>query len=52
MWKYFTANNIRSYLDALNQMVKNYNVEVHSTIKMDPEEACKDINQGKVISTF
>ena len=45
MWKYFTANNTSSYLDALNQMVKNYN---DSTIKMAPKEACKDINQGKV----
>ena len=25
MWKYFTANNTRFYLDALDQMVKNYN---------------------------
>ena len=48
MWKYFTANNTRSYLDALDQMVKNYNEKVHSTIKMTPKEASKDINQGKV----
>ena len=33
MWKYFTANNTRSYLDALDQMVKTYNEKVHSTIK-------------------
>ena len=48
MWKYFTANNTRSYLDALDQMVKTYNEKVHSTIKMAPKEASKDINQGKV----
>ena len=44
MWKYFTANNTRFYLDALDQMVKSYNVKVHSTIKIKPKEASKDIN--------
>ena len=48
MWKYFTANNTRFYLDALDQMVKHYNEKVHSTIKMTPKEASKDINRGKV----
>ena len=37
MWKYFTANNTIFYLDALDQMVKNYNEKVHSTIKMTPK---------------
>ena len=48
MWEYFTANNTRFYLDALDQMVKNYNDKVQSTIKMTPKEASKDINRGKV----
>ena len=48
MWKYFTANNTRFSLDALDQMVKNYNNKVHSTIEMTPKEASKDINRGKV----
>ena len=48
MWKYFTANNTRTYLDALDQMVKTYYETVHSRIKMAPKEASKDINQGKV----
>ena len=48
MWKYFTANNTRFYLDALDQMVKNYNDKVHITIKMTPKEASKDINREKV----
>ena len=43
-----TANNTRFYLDALDQMVKNYNEKIHSAIKMTPTEASKDINQGKV----
>ena len=48
MWKYFTANNTRFYLDVLDQMVKNYNNKVYSTIKMTPKEAIKNINRGKV----
>ena len=48
MWKYFTANYSRFYLDALDQMVKNYDKKVHSTIKMTPKEASKGINRGKV----
>ena len=28
-------------------MAKNYNEKVHSTIKMTPKEASKDINRGK-----
>ena len=48
MWNYFTANNTRFYLDSLDQMVKNYNDNVHNTIKMTPKEASKDINRGKV----
>ena len=41
MWKYFTANNTRFYLDVLDQMVKNYNKKVNGTIKMTPKEASK-----------
>ena len=48
MWKYFTANNTRFYHYALDQMVKKHNDKVHSTIKMIPNEASKDINRGKV----
>ena len=48
MWKYFTANNNRFYLDALDQMVKNYNDKIHSTIKLTPKEGRTDINRGKV----
>ena len=44
MWKYFTANNTRFCLDVLVQMIKNYNENVHSTIKMTPKEASKNIN--------
>ena len=33
-------------------MVKNYNDKVHSTIKMTPKEASKDINRGKGYLNF
>ena len=48
-WKFVTANtgNTRFYLDALDQMVKNYNEKVHSTIKMTPKTLAKT-NKGKV----
>ncbi|MCU7951726.1 MAG: DDE-type integrase/transposase/recombinase [gamma proteobacterium symbiont of Bathyaustriella thionipta] len=48
MWKYFTTNNTRKYIDVLPEMIKNYNEKVHSTIKMSPNEASKAINRGKV----
>ena len=48
MRKYFTANNTRFYLDALDQTVKNYIDKVHSTIKMTAKEASKDIKREKV----
>ena len=41
-------NVTRFYLDASDQMVKNYNDNVHSTIKMKPKEDSKDKNRGKV----
>ena len=41
MWKYFTANNTRFYLDTLDQMVTIYKEKVYSTIKMTPKEASK-----------
>ena len=49
MWKYFTANNTGFYLDALDQMVKDYNDKVHNAIKMAPKEVSKDINREKKI---
>jgi hypothetical protein len=36
MFKYFTANNTRRYVDVLNDMVSQYNNTKHSAIKMTP----------------
>ena len=47
MFKYFSANNTRKYVDVLDDMVKNYNETVHSSIKMTPVEASKTKNENK-----
>ena len=38
MWKYFTANNMRRYLEVLQDLVGSYNHSYHSSIKMTPME--------------
>ena len=48
MFKYFSANNTRQYIDVLDEMVKNYNETVHSSINMTPIEASKEMNENKV----
>ena len=39
IWKYFTANNTRRYVDVLGELVNRYNNTKHSSIKMTPVEA-------------
>ena len=41
MWKYFTANSTRVYIDVLDKLVQQYNSTKHSSIKMTPVEASK-----------
>ena len=48
MFKYFSANSTRKYIDVLDEMVKNYNKTVHSSTKMTPIEASKEKNENKV----
>nr|XP_061782412.1 uncharacterized protein LOC133574295 isoform X3 [Nerophis lumbriciformis] len=38
MWRYFTANNTRRYLDVLQDLLKSYNQGYHSSIKMKPDD--------------
>ena len=47
MFKYFSANNTRKYIDVLDEMVKSYNETVHSSTKMTPIEASKEMNEIK-----
>ena len=39
MWKYFTANNTRRYIDVLGELVDHYNNTKHTSIRMTPAEA-------------
>ena len=42
MWRYFTANNTRRYLDVLQDLVRSYNHSYHSSIKMKPMEVTSE----------
>jgi len=48
MFKYFTANSTRRYIDILGEMVSNYNNTRHSSIKMTPSKASLKINEKTV----
>ena len=43
MWKQFTVQGNTQYLDMLPKLVKQYNNTKHSSIKMKPIEASKNI---------
>lgn len=38
MWKYFTENKTKKWIDILQDLVKNYNTSYHRSIKMTPEQ--------------
>ena len=48
MFKYFSANNTRKYVDVLDLLVDQYNNTIHSSIKITPNEACRKENENKV----
>ena len=48
MFKYFSANNTKKYIDILDEMVNNYNNTKHSSIKMTPVEASNKKNKNRV----
>ena len=48
MWKYFTANSTNIYLNALSDLVREYNNTRHSSIKMTPTKASKKENELRV----
>jgi ribosomal protein L21E len=52
MFKYFTANSTRRYIDVLDSMVKLYNNTKHSSVKMTPVEASKKENEIVVRDTL
>ncbi|KAF7644711.1 hypothetical protein LDENG_00217140 [Lucifuga dentata] len=42
MWRYFTANNTRRYLNVLQDLVKSYNHSYHTNIKMAPMQVTSE----------
>jgi hypothetical protein len=48
MWKYFTANETRKWIDVVGKLAEDYNNTFHSTIKMTPAEASKPENSRVV----
>ena len=48
MFKYFSANNTRKYIDVLDEIIIKYNETLHSSKKMTPIEASKEMNENKV----
>ena len=50
MFKYFSANNTRKYVDVLDLYVDQYNNTIHSSLKMTPKEASRKENENKDLS--
>ena len=48
LFKYFSANNTRKYVDVLDFLVDQYNNTIHSSTKMTPKEASRKENENKV----
>ena len=48
MFKYFSANNTRIYVDVLDLLVEQYNNTIHSSVQMSPKEASRKENENKV----
>ena len=48
MFKYFSANNTRKYIDVLDLLIEKYNNTIHSSTKMTPFEASREVNENKV----
>ena len=52
MWKKFTAENTRNWIDMLDALLHTYNNSVHSTIGMTPVEASEKENETKVLQNI
>ena len=48
MFKYFSANNTRKFVEMLDLLVNRYNNSNHSSIKMTPKEGSRKENKNKV----
>jgi len=52
MGKFIDAQNSVRYIDSLDDLVKNYNNTVHSTIKMTPVDARKPENYNTLLDNY
>jgi len=52
MWKRFTAENTRNWIDMIDKLVYEYNNTKHRTIKMTPTEASKKENEETVFENI
>ena len=48
MFKYFSANNTRKFVNVFDLLVIPYNNSIHSSIKKTPNEASRKENENKV----
>ena len=48
MFKYFSANNTRKFVDVLDLLVNQYNNTIHSSIKMTSKKASRNENENEV----
>ena len=48
MWRRFTAENTRNWIDMLNELLSKYNNSYHNTIRMRPIDASKKENESEV----
>ena len=48
MWKYFTENDTKKWIDILPALMKNYNSSYHRSIKMTPEQGSLIENSAEV----
>ena len=48
MFKYFSANNTRKFVDVLDLLVDQYSNTIHSLMKMTPKEASRKEDENKV----
>ena len=52
LWKYFTHNYTKRWIDVLPSFIDNYRNSYHRSIKMNPTEANKKGNANKVYTNL
>ena len=52
MWKYFTANRTRKYIDVLQEIIHKYNNTYHRSIKCTPASAREPSNYQRVFDAL